>query len=1035
MDPHLSTAIIKDTLELINQYNSSEAFRASFKRLFDHPKVVYRGRPLKLYIKVISYSARAARNYLTSTDVLFYQNLSKLHLTPETADELFRKVAQDRLVYRELSQAVLTPQHLFSHEDQLGLDLIEGSLGGAEKVGMFDRFADKQEPLESWAVVGGEGSAAPTSTATVPAVDKASFGYLKRLGARIPILESRILLHGFPTKDKKIFGVEFRGIAPLRALRIYQVRIQQFIARLKRNINAKIIGKVYSIAPPLQTIRYYQLKTQNTINKVKNKLNYTFVRRFFTARLLLSFGGGLLGGFLGGPLGALAGAGAGWFGPTFLRAGAGPWILRGVGFLMGDVSGLLLGVGRLAVTAALAFPVVTLIVVTVIVVAVVVIVFVIPSLTPTPVEAGFLGLNSSCKFTRSGAANPIKSSKLIALFQEVASKSGVPAPVLASVAMHEQPNFVITADDNHDAFGNTGITNAVGCTHFGLIGSGLGSSTTGALGLMQVQPPKAIQDQISAATAGKVPPFDGLNAYSEPGVTLGASLVGKTPDQLTLQDFCDVRTSIYLGAGVLLSKNSGQPPTTSREVRDSVCRYFGGNPNSPNYCKYPSPPDTSAYQYNYGEEARADFNNCQVFSYSAANAPPADADFQKLHDNILTQFKINFNSSFSYNYLKWAWEKLWQASNTNFSRLINPNNVVISVNPIGDDSSLNEQTGPSSISMRLRSRSTKQPYPEQLFKIIFIHELGHIIEQNNASKKSELQNIISQEGSITNFSGHSDVCVGDINLNEDFAETFAYYLNPDIPEQSLGIGPQCEPPLPAVPPFQRNKPLHQKFAADLLGVGTPVTLQSTSTYPQFSCPVVGSGKTILASYQQDPINGHCGEKYVANGEACINTDSRRARSIDIETCLNPRPDCQIDSCQPLTDEQKATYQCGQTGKDVILPSIEGQTNLLWKRLDDIPLSSEDCFNYEIVDPNGLGGGCGVGYVFQADLGGGKNWVMHLLHMGPTQLQIGQAYPPGTIVGKTTPIHVHISIGKDIQQPYSQNEAGWLSADKELHLCQ
>ncbi|MDZ4245487.1 MAG: hypothetical protein U1D67_00025 [Dehalococcoidia bacterium] len=216
---------------------------------------------------------------------------------------------------------------------------------------------------------------------------------------------------------------------------------------------------------------------------------------------------------------------------------------------------------------------------------------------------------SSCKFTRSGASNPIKSSTLASFFTEVAAKTGVPVAALASLAMHESQYFTSNADNNHDGFGSSNITMATGCTHFGLTGSGIGASSTGALGLMQVQPPKRIHDVIAAATQGmknSIPPFESVGAYSVDGVERGAGFIGKTAGSLTLQDLCDVKTSIYLGAGVLISKNGGKPPTTGAEINKSVCGYYGS-------CVYGG--------HNYGDEAQKDFENCKPTA-GTAPAPP-----------------------------------------------------------------------------------------------------------------------------------------------------------------------------------------------------------------------------------------------------------------------------------------------------------------------------------------------------------------------------------------------------------------------------
>lgn len=203
---------------------------------------------------------------------------------------------------------------------------------------------------------------------------------------------------------------------------------------------------------------------------------------------------------------------------------------------------------------------------------------------------------STCKFTRSGISNPIKSSTLAAFFQEAEGKTGVPAAALASLAMHESPGFTSNADNNHDAFGNNTAA-ASGCAY-------LATSQTGALGLMQIQPSKKVHDIIAAS--GKIPSFENVGAYSADGVERGAQFIGKTADTLTLQDFCDIKTSVYLAAGVLISKNGGKPPTKGGEINKSVCGYYGA-------CQYGI--------YNYGDEAETDFKNCKP----AGGTSPAPA--------------------------------------------------------------------------------------------------------------------------------------------------------------------------------------------------------------------------------------------------------------------------------------------------------------------------------------------------------------------------------------------------------------------------
>lgn len=198
----------------------------------------------------------------------------------------------------------------------------------------------------------------------------------------------------------------------------------------------------------------------------------------------------------------------------------------------------------------------------------------------------------SCQFTRAGSSYSIKSQKLIALIEEVAAKSEVPATAIAGTAMHETQNFVANAQDDHDAFG-TDVTAGGLCKHFAT------PKETGALGLMQVIPPRSIVS------------FAREDAYDDRGVRIGAQLAGIPFESLTLQHFCDVKTSLYLGAGVLISKNGGRPPQTSGDIKKAICGYYGA-------CTYGG--------FNYGDEVQRDFERCQASGPTQEPLPGVPTD-------------------------------------------------------------------------------------------------------------------------------------------------------------------------------------------------------------------------------------------------------------------------------------------------------------------------------------------------------------------------------------------------------------------------
>ena len=184
---------------------------------------------------------------------------------------------------------------------------------------------------------------------------------------------------------------------------------------------------------------------------------------------------------------------------------------------------------------------------------------------------------SSCKFIHQGRTYKVGSSQLSALISEVAQKTGVPAAALAGIALQETVNFTIQDQENHPAFVATNFSNA-GCDPY------FPTSVTGALGLMQIQPPPQV------STYGTN--YDAKHADVE-GIKKGLSFLGRDYPSLTKNDFCNVRTSLYLGAGVMISKNGGKPPITAEEVRNVACKYLGN-------CG------------TYSDEVKTGFENCQT---------------------------------------------------------------------------------------------------------------------------------------------------------------------------------------------------------------------------------------------------------------------------------------------------------------------------------------------------------------------------------------------------------------------------------------
>lgn len=159
----------------------------------------------------------------------------------------------------------------------------------------------------------------------------------------------------------------------------------------------------------------------------------------------------------------------------------------------------------------------------------------------------------------------------------------------------------------------------------------------------------------------------------------------------------------------------------------------------------------------------------QTFSAGPkTQAPPVDP--QNIRSEIRDKFGINM-IGFGQQQMQWAWEKLWDVSHTNFVKLLHPKPTIININRINEGYS--SQLGPTEINL-------KNYEDETLFKVIFIHELGHIIYWYNDDKishQTEHNNLHKRGLSATRY--------GATDKTENYPEMITYYLNPGKTEQTL----------------------------------------------------------------------------------------------------------------------------------------------------------------------------------------------------------------------------------------------------------
>lgn len=412
-----------------------------------------------------------------------------------------------------------------------------------------------------------------------------------------------------------------------------------------------------------------------------------------------------------------------------------------------------------------------------------------PGTTTSGIPTGSSDI-SQCKFVR-GDHNPkeatFKSNLLLSYIQEASQKANIPPVVLAAFIRVESPSSSNMSDDQ--------ITNyAASCAE----------SPTKALGIMQIQPP--------GTTSARGDP-----ASCDDCIDAGARLVGKTVGTLTRADYCDPRTNIIVGAGWILKKMSKlkygdgtkwDPAWTNdrKAIEALVNTYYGClNYGTSTDCVGP---------YNYADDVSASIQSCQAQTATGGCSggtcthptAPAVAD-SELEQNIINKFGIRM-VGFDAKRLRWAWEKLWDVSNTKFPGFVR-GSTVQATTP-GDSARLDCPGRPTTT---IRLGISEDP---EWFKLVFIHEFGHVIEMCPSSQSNywaAFENAFNTEKGISFYAQNANSCTGSNNKSEDYAEMIAYYLNPATNAQT----PRCAPAGSKNPNMQVNFPMHYNVAKDILG--------------------------------------------------------------------------------------------------------------------------------------------------------------------------------------------------------------------------
>lgn len=159
------------------------------------------------------------------------------------------------------------------------------------------------------------------------------------------------------------------------------------------------------------------------------------------------------------------------------------------------------------------------------------------------------------------------------------------------------------------------------------------------------------------------------------------------------------------------------------------------------------------------------------------SATTADIPDDQLIASIKSQFGIEM-SNFSTQELRWALDKLSDVSGTNFTKLIKDYNNcnISSTNPIViTKAGQCTQDSCNKITFCNIGNETN-------FKVVLIHELGHIVYHYTGAKAMQTEH--ANLYNLPSGTKHSVTTYGATDITENYPEMLTYYLNPGVSEQT-----------------------------------------------------------------------------------------------------------------------------------------------------------------------------------------------------------------------------------------------------------
>ncbi len=697
----LNSKLLKDTKRFIELYRR-ESMKEHIDKLIDSGlRVTFQGRPLLLYAKIISETARdqASKNpQLTAAGLpAKYELLYKTSRSDRVQiKDLFEKVDFDERKFHFIESALNQNYQIFPKEVLDTLAEAEKLPESPEKAERMEKVLAKSDQTTIKPIQAEEVTSQPVKTETIEAtpeeINKELLNYKEKTKEEVKYTEKTHPVFSTPEELKKL--EQLSQVKPKPPEKIIVPQAQKLVLPDQANLpipvsktkpeeeKAKPVeqpavipekskgseikeeggvpiwtspktGKKYPLkiaggaeaavipmpkpqtfAPVLPTIRLPDIKINlgqkiQALKAVKapepvRKLaldSFSFARRLVirnSATMLSSTVGGLVAATVVGPTAIPAGLVVGGLFPKVIKSGvlqksgsavlakgAGNLAVKGALGLSNPIGWAWLALTTPGIKTAVKYAVIAFLAI-----------FLLPmfinlnkssSLFPPYSTAysapdsgsrpGGIPIDQSCKFTRGDQPTKdvsFKSTLLLNYFQEASQISGVPAVLLAAVARVESPGSSNLTDSEITSYA------ANRCA----------ISPTGALGIMQMQPP-------------------GTTGYFASGVEFAAKqYLSTTPDKLTSADFCDPQKNILISAGFIIKKThallstSGDQWNSSwlsdKSVIDTIARgYYGcltyGGPD-PKKCDGP---------YNYGDDLWKSIQSCQTLPPSQP-APPAN---------------------------------------------------------------------------------------------------------------------------------------------------------------------------------------------------------------------------------------------------------------------------------------------------------------------------------------------------------------------------------------------------------------------------